>query len=135
MVRQEVVIQVGILDERFFFYSEDVDWCKRIYDVGWKLVYFPEAEAIHFGGGSSATAPIRFKIEFLKANWQYWIKHKSSLECAMFWFVKFIGTMGRAMAWLAVYVVSANRRSVARISAEAYGRMLLWLINPRMSNK
>lgn len=135
MVRREVVKQVGMLDERFFFYSEDVDWCKRIHDAGWKLVHYPEAQAIHFGYGSSSSAPIRFQLEMLKANWQYWGKHKSRLECALFWLIKFIGTLGRATAWLAVSAVAAKRRPMAKISAVAYGKMLVWLINPKLGQK
>jgi len=132
LVRQDVVAQVGILDERFFFYSEDVDWCKRIYDAGWKLVHYPEAVAIHFGCGSSSKAPIHFQIELLKANWQYWRKHKSILQCVIFWLVKFIGTTGRATAWLIVSFIASDSRPRARISAAAYTKMMIWLVNPRL---
>jgi hypothetical protein len=135
MIRMDVVAQVGALDERFFFYSEDVDWCKRIHDAGWKLVYYPEAAAIHYGEGSSASAPVRFKLEMLKANWQYWSKHKSILECVLFRLVKFIGTLGRASAWLTVSLVASNSRPKAKKSAAAYGKMLAWLIHPMLSNK
>jgi hypothetical protein len=135
MVRREVIAQVGTLDERFFFYSEDVDWCKRIHDAGWKLVYYPEASAIHFNHGSSSSAPIRFQIEMLKANWQYWRKHKSMPEYVLFWLVRFIGTLGRATAWLAVSFVASNSRPMAKISAAAYGKMLVWLITPRLSKR
>jgi GT2 family glycosyltransferase len=131
MVRKEVIAQIGSLDERFFFYAEDVDWCKRIHDGGWKLMYYPGAEAIHFGYGSSSSAPIRFQIELLKANWKYWEKHNGKVESALFWLIKFIGTMGRAVAWFAVYLVSPKKRTVAKISAVAYGKMLMWLFNPR----
>lgn len=131
MVRQEVIAQVGLLDERFFFYSEDVDWCKRIHDAGWKLVHYPEAEAIHFGYGSSSSAPIRFQIEMLKANWQYWRKHKNILECLVFRLIELIGTLGRAVAWFAISLVESKRRSTAKMMAASYGKMLAWLINPK----
>ena len=48
IVRRKVVDEVGILDDSFFLYAEDIDWCKRIYDAGWKLVYNPEAKIIHY---------------------------------------------------------------------------------------
>lgn len=135
MVRRDVVAQVGPLDERFFFYSEDVDWCKRIHSAGWKLVYYPEAKAIHYGEGSSASAPVRFKLEMLKANWQYWSKHKSKLECILFWFIKLLGTLGRSAVWSAVFLFVPNIRPMARKSAVAYGKMLVWLIHPRLSKQ
>jgi len=132
MVRREVIAQVGPLDEQFFFYSEDVDWCKRIHDAGWKLVHYPCAETIHFGNGSSSSAPIKFRVEMLKANWQYWRKHKSMTECALFWCIKCVGTLGRSAAWFAVSLVASDRRSMAKVSATAYWKMLAWLLNPRL---
>jgi len=84
MVRRSVVEQVGLLDERFFIYSEDVDWCKRIHDAGWRLVLYPGAEAVHFVASSSSAAPERFNVEQLKANVQYWIKHKGRVQTLAF---------------------------------------------------
>ena len=75
MARKAAVDQVGMLDERFFFYGEDIDWCKRFADAGWTLHFIPQATATHLGGGSSSAAPIRFSIEMLRATLQYWRKH------------------------------------------------------------
>lgn len=60
MARREAVDQVGLLDERFFMYGEDIDWCKRFHQCGWRVVYFAGAEALHYGGASSSAAPVRF---------------------------------------------------------------------------
>jgi len=75
MVRKEAIAQVGGLDEKFFIYSEDIDWCKRIKMAGWKIIFCPEAQAIHYGAGSSRNAPEKFLIEQKKAILQYWQKH------------------------------------------------------------
>ncbi len=75
LVRRAAIEQVGGLDEGFFFYAEDVDWCKRFRDAGWKVVYCPAGSVTHFGGGSSANAPVRYSIEMLRANLRYWQKH------------------------------------------------------------
>jgi GT2 family glycosyltransferase len=90
LARREAVDQVGILDERFFFYAEDVDWCKRFWDEGWKVVFVPKATATHFGGGSSANAPFRFSIELLRANLTYWHKHRGPLGKAAFYSLSLI---------------------------------------------
>lgn len=47
LVRKKAMDKVGYLDERFFMYAEDLDWCKRFRDAGWKVVYHPEAKVIH----------------------------------------------------------------------------------------
>jgi GT2 family glycosyltransferase len=79
LARREAVEKVGGLDERFFFYAEDVDWCKRFHDTNWKVVFVPQATATHFGGGSSSNAPLRYSIEMLRANLIYWNKHHGVL--------------------------------------------------------
>jgi GT2 family glycosyltransferase len=83
--RREAVEKVGDLDERFFFYAEDIDWCKRFREAGWKLMYVPEATVKHWGGGSSANAPLRYSIEILRANLTYWKKHHGNLGRAAYY--------------------------------------------------
>jgi len=75
VARKKAVDEVGGMDEQFFFYVEDVDWCKRFRDSGWKLMFVPEATATHFGGASTSNAPLRFSIEIHRANLKYWQKH------------------------------------------------------------
>lgn len=54
LVRKDALAQVGPMDERFFMYSEEVDWCYRFHKAGWKLGFFPTAQIIHLGGVSAA---------------------------------------------------------------------------------
>lgn len=79
MVRRNALDEVGLFDEIFFIYSEDVDWCKRFWDMNWKVIFYPHAKAIHYGGGSSTNEPVRFSVEQLKAKLQYWRKHYNLL--------------------------------------------------------
>jgi GT2 family glycosyltransferase len=74
-VRREALLEVGFLDERFFIYGEDIDFCRRFNDCGWQVVYYPDVSVIHFGEGSSSNAPIKFYIEMVKANFQLWKKY------------------------------------------------------------
>jgi GT2 family glycosyltransferase len=75
LVRRDAAQQVGPLDERFFMYGEDVDWCKRFRDAGWRIVFEPEAQAIHYGGGSSRNIPLTAYLALERANRQLWQKH------------------------------------------------------------
>ena len=56
LVRRTVIAQVGPLDEDFFFYGEDQEWCARIKRAGWSIVYYPEAAITHVHGASSEKA-------------------------------------------------------------------------------
>jgi GT2 family glycosyltransferase len=52
VVRRAAVIDVGLLDESFFFFGEETDWCRRFAAAGWHVVFAPVGEITHFGGGS-----------------------------------------------------------------------------------
>lgn len=81
MVRREAVKEVGGMDERFFLYFEDVDWCRRMWEKGWKVVYVPQAQFSHFHQRSSeggSVASILFNrstrahiVSAFKYFWKY----------------------------------------------------------------
>jgi GT2 family glycosyltransferase len=75
MIRREALEEVGLLDEEFFIYGEDLDWCRRMRNTNWDIVFYYVAEAIHLGGASSAAAPVKFYLEMQKADLHYWRKH------------------------------------------------------------
>jgi GT2 family glycosyltransferase len=54
LCRAEAVREVGLLDEGYWLYMEDLDWCHRFWDAGWKVFYEPAGTALHVKGGSSA---------------------------------------------------------------------------------
>jgi GT2 family glycosyltransferase len=64
LVRREVVEQVGGLDEGYFMHCEDLDWCVRMRQAGWQVLFVPAARALHKKGRSSRARPIR--VEFYK---------------------------------------------------------------------
>lgn len=59
MVRKAAMDQVGLLDEDYFMYGEDIDWCYRFHQAGWKIYYVPTTEIIHFRGESGRGVPLR----------------------------------------------------------------------------
>lgn len=67
LVRREAIDQTGLLDERFFMYWEDADWCRRMKDKKWKVVYFPRATVLHYVGKSSSKLLVRSIYEFHKS--------------------------------------------------------------------
>jgi GT2 family glycosyltransferase len=79
MARRSAIEQVGPLDQQFFMYGEDIDWCYRFRRAGWRVVFYADAEALHYGAGSSRKHPIRFHVEMRRANLQYFRKHQGML--------------------------------------------------------
>jgi N-acetylglucosaminyl-diphospho-decaprenol L-rhamnosyltransferase len=56
-VRGQAAAEIGLFDERFFLYSEDIDWCRRCRAAGWRVVYVPDAEVVHVEGASTHQEP------------------------------------------------------------------------------
>jgi GT2 family glycosyltransferase len=110
MARQEAVDQVGLLDERFFMYGEDMDWCRRFRQAGWRAVFYAGASAIHYGGGSSANAPARFHVEQRRANLQYWWKHHGRLAAYTYSWIVGIEELARALGYGLLFLSRKSRR-------------------------
>lgn len=73
--RQEIIDKVGYLDESFFMYGEDLDWCFRTREAGWKIYYLPETKIIHFKGESSKKSDKDLIIQFYRAMKLFVEKH------------------------------------------------------------
>ena len=80
VVRREALDDVGFLDERFFLYWEDADWCKRMRASGWKVIYYPRASIVHYAGGSCAESHIRATVEFHKSAYRLFAKHAKGAQ-------------------------------------------------------
>jgi N-acetylglucosaminyl-diphospho-decaprenol L-rhamnosyltransferase len=123
LVRREVIAQVGALDEGFFMYSEEIDWCRRIKQAGWKVVYLPAAQVIHHAGKSSEQAVAQRHIQFQTSKVRYFRKHHGALSAGVL-----------RLALLAMYVwqlmlegvkgLLGSRRDLRRQRVQAYWQVL-----------
>lgn len=98
IIRRQALEQVGLLDENFFFYGEDMDWCKRFHLGKWQVMFVAETASTHYGGGSSKRAPLKYYIQQQRADRQYWKKHHSGAGqfayfciCVLYHTVRMVG--------------------------------------------
>ena len=75
MARREVLRQVGLFDEQFFIYCEEVDWQRRIRDQGWRIACVPQARVTHLGGGSSSQALPASLYHLWNSRLRFYAKH------------------------------------------------------------
>ena len=75
MVRREAIRQVGPMDDRFFMFNEDVDWCRRMNLAGWSVAYVPDARAVHHVGASRKRVAARVIVERHRGMIHYFHKH------------------------------------------------------------
>ncbi|HQZ84124.1 MAG TPA: glycosyltransferase family 2 protein [Actinomycetota bacterium] len=129
MVRREAFAEVGPLDEAFFFYGEDTDWCRRFHDHGWRIVYKADAQAIHFGGGSTSAYPTKYYLTMEKADLQYWRKHHRPSEVARYRLIKIVYHGVGVLAWSPVYLLRRDQRS--NLKLRGHSASLAWLVTGR----
>ena len=75
MVKSEIARKVGLLDESFFMYCEEVDWARRIRQAGWRILCVPSAHVTHLGGGSSSQARPQSVLNLWKSRLLLYDKH------------------------------------------------------------
>ena len=76
LVHMKRIEEIGFLDERFFFYFEETDWCKRIEEMKRQILYVPQAEIQHEVGASAKKNPYRSRVQFYYARYQYFHKYQ-----------------------------------------------------------
>jgi GT2 family glycosyltransferase len=75
LVRREAADQIGLLDERYFMYCEDMDWCYRAREAGWSSIYFPGAHVVHEVGRSSDLLPRRMIAYHHLSMYKFYCRH------------------------------------------------------------
>jgi GT2 family glycosyltransferase len=71
LVRARAAMDVGLFDERYFLYSEEIDWCRRFRAAGWGIRYLPTAEVVHVEGASTRQAPAQRTAHFWRHRLRY----------------------------------------------------------------
>lgn len=128
LVRRAALTEVGLLDEDFFMYSEDMDWCRRFWAHRWPVVFVPSCEAIHYGGGSSSNSPIRFAIERQKADLLYWRKHHSRLATACYFLISCLHLLLRVAACPIAACFQKSARQNWKNKSKSSLQCLKWLV-------
>ncbi len=80
MVRRKILDEVGLLDERYFMYGEEEDWCYRIKQNGWKVMYVPSAVIIHYWGMSTRQRSTEMLMELYKSKLKFFKKNYGQLR-------------------------------------------------------
>ncbi|NDJ84986.1 MAG: glycosyltransferase family 2 protein [Chloroflexi bacterium] len=105
MPRREVIQQVGMFDERFFMYAEEVDWCWMIQKAGWKILCVPAAHVTHLEGQSTRQVKPHSIVNLWKSRLRLYEKHYS-----------------RPKRWLARLLVRLGMRWQIRQTLQAYAQ-------------
>jgi GT2 family glycosyltransferase len=89
LVRRKALEEVGFLDEDYFLFLEETDWCFRMRKAGWKVYHIPQAEIIHFQGKSAEQDKKRSKAEYDRSRYHFFKKNRGKVQ----WFTLLVGRM------------------------------------------
>lgn len=124
MVRAEVLQQVGPLDETFFFFGEETDWCRRIASAGWAIRFAPVGEIIHHGSASARKLNHRRDLLLTDALVRLNRKHGGALAAAAVWTLLLGFNLSRALFWTCRAVIHSKAADRARhFRAVAHGQL------------
>ena len=123
LVRREVTQQIGLMDEGYFMYYDDVDYCRRARNTGWAIIHYPAARIVHLRGGSG---PVKEALKARKRPRSYLYASRSR------YFAKFYGPTGLWTAnvmWLLGRSISALRELIGQKQPHIceYGERDIWM--------
>jgi GT2 family glycosyltransferase len=110
MVRKTALEEVGLFDEQYFIYSEETDLCKRFWKLGWEIVFFPDAQIIHYGRASSSKDPMRFSLAQYDSKVKYWKKHHNSFTVTLFFLFLLMGQGIRLISDGILYFIKTSEK-------------------------
>jgi N-acetylglucosaminyl-diphospho-decaprenol L-rhamnosyltransferase len=97
LVRREALEQVGPMDEGYFMYSEEVDYCRRLQDAGWTLHWVPQAEIVHYGGQSTRQVATEMFLRLYAAKLRYFRKHDGRRAGQLYKLILFAAALFRLL--------------------------------------
>jgi hypothetical protein len=120
LIRQKAIQQVGTMDEQFFMYGEETDWCYRFKQAGWKILFTPCAEIIHLGGQSAQKRATTMVVQLRKSILQFMKKHHGPLvyRTACLLIILFLAV--RLPIWSVIAFFQRAQSSEAAIKKRAY---------------
>lgn len=131
MIRRDAIDKVGMLDEEFFMYGEDVDWCYRINKGGWKIYYLAEATIVHFGGKSAIIKYTEGEdmAENYNAYYIYFRKHHGVIYALCFRAMVGIAmTLWNTVWMIQLFLKKKNKDKITNIIARN-NRIIKWSVN------
>ena len=124
MVRREAIEKVGLLDEQFFMYFEEVDWCYRMARAGGRVYYCPDAKVVHYGGGELGHFDERRILHYHRSLLLFYRKHYSPADLLGLRCVLILRSLVRILTWTLAGAAKPALRTSAVSGVRGYARAL-----------
>lgn len=120
LVRRKGVEQVGMMDEQFFMYGEETDWCYRFKHTGWKVLFTPTAEIIHLGRASSKQIKPEMRLQLSGSILLFFRKHKGWAQYILACLFTALFFLLRVPYWFYKALSTSKEKKAALVTARTY---------------
>jgi len=120
LVRKEAIEQVGAMDERYFVYGDDPDWCFRFKKAGWKIMYTPESQIIHCHGKTTQHMKREFRLQLSGSSLIFVFLHGGKTAFIFSRFIMALFFLLRIPYWLLIGLINNKKRKMALHTAVTY---------------
>ena len=127
-VRAEAIKDVGLLDEDYFFFLEETDWCLRMKNAGWKIFHHPCSEMVHLQGRSKKRRPALSWIEYYRSLYKFFKKHRSAASYFTLRVCRFIKLIINFVLTVSGFILTLGGKSRYREKTVVYACLLWWHI-------
>jgi hypothetical protein len=124
LIRRSILNSIGLMDESYFIYSEEVDLCRRIRQIGADIYWVPRARVVHHGGQSTRQVSDQMFLQLYKAKIQYFRKHHSPHEAWLYKLLLILISVPRIIVAPIAMLLGETRRSQTVRQASNYWRLL-----------
>ena len=130
ILRKEALDQVGLLDEEYFIYSEEVDLCYRLKKSGWQIFWLPEVEVVHHGGQSTRLASKEMFLNLYRSKVLFFRKNYGWLHAFGYKLILLLAAMARVSTASVARIFRFSQVKELQNIADNYRRLLIAL--PRL---
>ncbi len=120
LVRREAIDQVGVMDERYFVYGDDADWCCRFTKAGWKVMFTPEPQIIHYHGQTTKSKKREFQLQLFGSKLIFMLLHRGRIAFMLARLMMILYFVLRIPLWLLVGLMKRNERKDAMNTVGTY---------------
>lgn len=124
LVASKAIQTVGLLDERYFMYFEETDWCYRMTHAGGRVYYCPTARVVHFGGNALGHFDEQRLVYYHRSILHFYRKHYSGVDRVVLRPILWVRSLVRILVWSGMYLLKPSIRAAALSSIKGYVRTL-----------
>jgi GT2 family glycosyltransferase len=129
LCRRQALDQIGLMDEKYFMYSEEVDLCYRVRQAGWAIYWVPAAKIIHYGGQSTAQVAGEMFLRLYQGKLIYFKKHYGRATTLAYKLVILLTALSRLLLTPLAWLEHPKQRERHLALAGRYWRLVLSLPN------